>query len=165
MPSSKNFIRLKTSDYFPKTVRAIGVLFSIFGLTMIWTVPVIGLLFLFITAVTFTTHYGFEINTNPNSFREYVWVLNWKDGKTAPFKSIEFLFIQPGKHTFLTYGLKEKILPAFEGYVKFEGRNEVHFLTDISKERLILKMKPLSQFLSVDIRDYSEGQPTTVYTP
>ena len=165
MPKEKLSLRIKTSNYFPKTVRAIGALFCIFGLAMIWTVPVIGLLFLFITAVTFTTHYGFELNTKPNSFREYVWVLGWKDGKTAPFKSIEFLFIQKGQHTFLTYTLKERTLPAFEAYVKFEGRNEVHFLTDTDKERLINKMKPVSQFVSVEIKDYSDGQPVTVFTP
>ena len=165
MLATKTTIRFKTSDYFPKTVRAIGALFCIFGLAMIWTVPVIGLLFLFITAVTFTTHYGFEVNTRPNSFREYVWVLNWKDGRAAPFNAIEFLFIQPGQHTFLTYGLREKTLPAFEGYVKFEGRNEVHFITDTNKERLITRMKPLSRFISVEIKDYSDGQPETVFVP
>lgn len=165
MAKTKDYIRLKSSSYFPKTVRVIGVLFSIFGLAMIWTSPVIGLLFLFITAVTFTTHYGFEINTKPNSFREFVWVLGWRDGKVAPYKSIEFLFIQKGKHTFLTYGLRERTLPAFEAYVKFEARNEVHFLTDINKEKLISKITLIAEFLSVEIRDYSDGNPITIYVP
>jgi hypothetical protein len=165
MSATKTSIRLRTSDYFPKTVRAIGTLFCVFGLAMIWTAPIIGALFLFITAVTFTTHYGFEINTRPNSFREYVWVLSWKDGKVAPFKSIEFLFLQEGKHTFLTYGLKEKTLPAYEAYIKFEGRNEVHFLTDTNKERLISKIKPISEFISVEIMDYTSGEPVTLFTP
>ena len=165
MPKKKNFIRLKASNYFPKTVRAIGALFCIFGLAMVWTSPIIGLLFLFITAVTITTHYGFEVNTAPNSFREYVWVLGWKDGKVAPFKSIEFLFIQQGQYTFLTIGLKEKTLPAYEAYVKFEARNEVHFLTDTSKERLIGKIMAVAQFIQVEIKDYSAGQPIIVFTP
>jgi hypothetical protein len=161
----RKYIRIRNTPYFPKTVRAIGVVFCIFGLAMIWTSPIIGLLFLFITAVTLTTHYGFEIRINPNSFREYVWVLGWRDGKVVPFKSIEFLFIQEGKFTFLTYGLKERTLPASEGYVKFEGRNEVQFLMDTDKERLVQRIKPVSEFLSVDIKDYSEGPPVIVFTP
>lgn len=165
MAKDKGYIRLKSSNYFPKTVRVIGVLFCIFGLAMIWTSPVIGLLFLFITAVTFTTHYGFEINTKPNSFREYVWVLGWRDGKISPFKAIEFLFIQRGNHTFLTFGLRERTSPAFEAYVKFEGRNEVHFLTEVDKDKLISKIITLAKFLSVEIKDYSDGNPVTIYTP
>ena len=165
MPKARTITRIKTSNYFPKTVRAIGALFCIFGLAMVWTSPIIGLLFLFITAVTISTHYGFELNTKPNSFREYVWVLGWKNGKVEPFKSIEFLFIQQGKFTFLTYGLKEKTLPAFEAYVKFEARNEVHFLTDTIKERLINKIIPIAQFINVEIKDYSDGLPETIFTP
>jgi len=161
----KNFIRIKTVPYFPKTVRAIGMVFCIFGLAMIWRSPVIGLLFLFIAAVTLTTHYGFEININPNSFREYVWVLGWKDGQLAPFKAIEFLFVQGGTYTFLTYGLQEKTLPASEAYLKFEGRNEVQFLVDTDKERLVMRMKPISEFLSVEVKDYSNGYPTIIFNP
>ena len=165
MAKENTTLRIKTSNYFPKTVRAIGAIFCIFGLAMIWTVPLIGILFLFITAVTFTTHYGFEIKVKPNSFREFVWILGVKDGKISPFKAVEFLFIQQGKYSYLTYGLKEKILPAFEAYLKFEGRNEVHFLTDTNKERLINKMMLMANFLIVEIKDYSEGNPITLYTP
>ena len=83
----------------------------------------------------------------------------------APFKAIEFLFVQGGTYTFLTYGLKEKTLPASEAYVKFEGRNEVQFLFDTDKERLITRMKPISEFLSVEVKDYSNGHPTVVFSP
>lgn len=165
MKASKGSIGLKTLPYFPRTVRAIGAVFGIFGLAMIWTTPVIGLLFVFITTVIFTTYYGFEIELSPNSFREFVWVLGWKDGRRAPFKSIEFLFIQEGKFTFLTYSLREKTLPAHEGYIKFEGRNEVHFLTDTNKERLIERMMSIARYLGVDIRDYSDGKPIQVFSP
>ena len=160
-----NSIGVKTLSYFPKTVKAIGAVFFIFGLAMIWTTPVIGLLFIFITTVIFTTHYGFEINTNPNSFREFVWVLGWKEGRKLPFKSIEFLFIQPGKFTFLTYGLRERTLPAHEGYIKFEGRNEVEILSDVDKDKLVAKLTSLAQSLEVDIRDYSDGNPVIIFRP
>jgi len=165
MSSDKITIRIKTTSYFPKTVRAIGAVFCIFGLAMIWTSPIIGLLFLFITAVIFTTHYGFEVNLNPNSFREFVWVLGWKEGRRLPFKAIEFLFIQKGKMIFLTYSLQEKELPAFEGYIKFEDRNEAHVLTDLKKEKIVSKMKNIADSLNVPIKDYSDGTPITVFSP
>src|SRR5689334_20128729 len=158
-----NAISVKTSPYFPKTVKAIGAVFFIFGLAMIWTTPVIGALFIFIASVISSTHYGFEINSNPNSFREFVWVLGWKEGKKLPFKSIEFLFIQPCKFTFLTYGLREKTVEAFEGYIKFEGRNEVEVLKDVNKDRLVVKLTRLAEFFNVDIRDYSDGNPITIF--
>lgn len=121
-----------------------------------------GLLFIFIAVVIYTTHYGFEINLNPNSFREYVWVLGYREGKKSPFKAIEFLFIQRGNFRFLTYSLREKELPAFEGYLKFEGRNEVQMLTDVNKETLIHKLKNLAAPLRVEIKDYSDGNPVVV---
>lgn len=155
-------LQIKTANYFPKTVRAIGAIFGIFGLTMVWTSPIIGLLFIFITVVILTTHYGFEINTSPNFFREYVWVLGYKEGKKFPFKAIEFLFIQRGHFRFLTYSLKEKELPAYEGYLKFEGRNEVQMLTDVSKESLIAKLRNLAKPLNVEIKDYSDGNPVII---
>ena len=158
-------ISIKRSSYFPKTVRAIGAVFCIFGLAMVWTSPIIGLLFIFITAVIFTTHYGFEIVLNPNSFREFVWVLGWKDGKKTVFKTIEFLFIQRGKVTFLTYALQEKEMPAFECYLKFEDRNEFHAFTDVDKEKLISKMKNLASKLNVEVKDYSDGNPVTIFKP
>jgi len=158
-------IRLKTASFFPKTVRAIGAVFCIFGLGMVWTSPIIGLLFLFITIVLFTTHYGFEIMLAPNSFREFVWVLGWKEGKSSAFKAVEFLFIQRGTFRFLTYALREQEQPAFEGYLKFEGRNEVHALTDVDKDRLITKMQALAKTLNVPIKDYSEGNPIIVFEP
>lgn len=163
MNKNSSPISVKTLPYFPKTVKAIGAVFFIFGLAMVWTTPVIGLLFIFITTVIFTTHYGFEINANPNSFREFVWVLGWKEGKKEPFKSIEFLFIQPGKFTFLTYGLRERTLPAHEGYIKFEGRNEVEILKDVNKEKLTMKLRGLAENLNVDIIDYSDGNPVTIF--
>jgi hypothetical protein len=163
MNKRSSTIRVKTSSYFPKTVKAIGAVFFIFGLAMIWTTPVIGVLFIFITAVIFSTHYGFEINSSPNSFREFVWVLGLKEGKKLPFKSIEFFFIQPAKLVFLTYSLQEKALPAYEGYIKFEGRNEVEILKDVNKDRLISKLINLAQHLNVDIRDYSDGNPVTIF--
>jgi hypothetical protein len=155
-------LRIKTANFFPKTVRAIGAIFGIFGLAMVWTSTVLGLLFIFIALVIYTTHYGFEINTSPNFFREYVWVLGYKEGKKSPFKAIEFLFIQRGSFRFLTYSLKEKELPAYEGYLKFEGRNEVQMLTEVSKEMLITKLKNLAAPLDVEIKDYSEGNPVVI---
>ena len=156
-------VRLRTSSFFPKTIRAIGAVFCIFGLGMVWSSPVIGLLFIFITTVIFTTHYGFEIAVNPNSFREFVWVLGWREGRPNPFKAVEFLFIQRGKTVSLTYMLQEKEQPAFEGYIKFEGRNEVHAFTELSKEKLFLKMKVMAARFGVEIKDYSDGNPIVVF--
>ena len=132
---------------------------------MIWNTPVIGLLFLFVTTVIFSTHHGFEINLEPNYFRDYVWVLGWMDGNKSNFKKVEFLFIQIGKHAFLTYSLGEKEVPAFEAYFKFEDRNEVHFLTDVNRQRLILKMERLASRLEVPIMDYSIGNPVCIFMP
>jgi hypothetical protein len=162
MERTTHSLHVKTANFFPKTVRAIGAVFGIFGLAMVWTSTILGLLFIFIAVVIYTTHYGFEINTNPNSFREYVWVLGYKEGKKSPFKAIEFLFIQRGHFRFLTYSLGEKELPAFEGYLKFEGRNEVQMLTDINKEILITKLKTLAKPLNVEIKDYSDGNPVVI---
>jgi hypothetical protein len=162
MNKSKLTWRVKTASYFPKTVRAIGAVFGIFGLAMVWESPIIGLLFVFITTVIFTTHYGFEINLGPNYIREYVWVLGFREGKKSPFKSIEFLFIQRGQFRFLTYLLREKEMEAYEGYLKFEGRNEVQMLIDPSKDNLVRKLQNLANTLHVEIKDYSEGTPIVI---
>lgn len=146
-------------------MRAIGAVFGIFGLAMIWTGPVLGLLFLFISTVIFTTHYGFEMVLDPNSYREFVWVLGWIEGRKIPFKAVDYLFIQKGKYSYLTYTLREKEIDAFEGYVKFEGRNEAQVLTDISKENLIHKLMNLANQIRVPIFDYTEGNPIQIFPP
>ena len=165
MTTSRQTIRFKTAYYFPKTVRAIGAVFGLFGLAMVLTSPVLGLLFVFITLVIFTTHYGFEIAVQPNSVREYISVLGFKDGKRSPFNAIEFIFIQPGKLRFLTYSLREKESDCTEAYLKFEGRNEMMMLALVKKENLVNIMKGIASRLKVEIRDYSEGNPVVIYEP
>lgn len=162
---SKQIIRFKTAYYFPKTVRAIGAIFGLFGLAMVLTSPVLGLLFMFITLVIFTTHYGFEISVQPNSVREYIFVLGFKEGKRSPFNSIEFIFVQPGKLRYLTYSLMEKENDCVEAYLKFEGRNEMMMLAMAKKENLITAVKNIAARLKVEIRDYSDGNPVTIFEP
>ena len=162
---SKQSIRIKTSYYFPKTVRAIGAVFGLFGLAMVWTSPILGLLFVFITVVIFTTHYGFEISVHPNYVREYISVLGFYEGKKSPYKAVEFVFIQPGQLRFLTYWLSEKVSDGFEAYIKFDGRNEIMILAMHRKEDLIHVMKGMATRLQVPIRDYTDGIPVPIYEP
>jgi hypothetical protein len=165
VPNSNRAIRFKTAYYFPKTVRSIGAVFGLFGLAMAWTSPILGLLFLFITLVIFTTHYGFEIELKPNTVREYIFVLGFREGKRSPFKEAEFIFVQPGKLRFLTYALREKEVDGFEAYLKFEGRNEMLMLALEKKDKLIAIMRGVATRLQVPIRDYSDGNPITVFEP
>jgi len=159
---SARTLRVKTAYFFPKTIRAIGAMFCIFGLAMVWTTTILGLLFIFIAVIIFNTHYGFEIHTGPNYFREYVSVFGLKEGKKLPFKAIEFIFIQRGNFRFLTYTLREKELPAFEAYLKFEGRNEIQMLTEVNKDNLLNKLRNLAKPLNVPIKDYSDGDPVVI---
>lgn len=132
---------------------------------MVISAPVLGALFAFITIVIFTTHYGFEIEVKPNFVREYISILGFRNGKRSSFKEAEFIFIQPGKIRFLTYALQEKELDGFEAYVKFEGRNEVLILTNEKKDKLINIVKSGALLLHVPIRDYTDGNPITVFEP
>lgn len=154
--------RIKTAYYFPKIIRLLGAIFSIFGLAMVWTAPIIGSLFLFITLVIFSTHYGFEIQLGTNQFREFVWVLGYKDGRKHAFKAAEFIFIQPGKWKTLSYTLKEKDVEGYEAYLKFEGRNEQLVIHHANKEHLVQLMRQLSNYLKVPIKDYSDGNPVII---
>lgn len=162
---SKQTIHIKTSYYFPKAVRAIGAVFGLFGLAMIWTSPVLGLLFIFITVVIFTTHYGFEIMVQPNSVREYISVLGFKEGRRSPYNSIEFIFIQPGQLRYLSYTLSEKVSDGFEAFLKFEGRNEMLVLALLRKETLVQSMKSVATRLQVPIRDYTDANPIIIFEP
>lgn len=163
MTSTKQILRFKTAYYFPKTIRAIGAIFGLFGLAMMLTSPVLGVLFMFITMVIFTTHYGFEIAIKPNSIREYISVLGFREGKRNPFNAIDFIFIQPGKIRYLTYLLGERESDCYEAYLKFEGRNEMMMMAIIKKENLVSSMRGIASRLQVPIRDYSDGNPVVIY--
>ena len=163
--SSRQTVRFKTAYYFPKPVRAIGSVFGIFGLAMIFTSPVLGGLFLFITVVIFTTHYGFEITLKPNGVREYIFLLGFREGKGSPFNAIDFIFIQPGRMRYLTYTLGEHVSDCFEAYLKFEGRNEIMMLTHIRRDSLLQQARQVATRLQVPIRDYTDGNPTIIYEP
>jgi hypothetical protein len=165
VPKLNRSIYFKTAYYFPKTVRAIGAVFGLFGLAMLLSSPVLGALFMFITLVIFTTHYGFEIEMQPNAVREYIGILGFRNGKRNAFKDVEFIFIQSGKLRYLTYALREKEVEGFEAYLKFEGRNEMLMLALEKKDRLVATMKGIASRLHIPIRDYTSGEPITVFKP
>lgn len=59
----------------------------------------------------------------------------------------------------------EKENDCVEAYLKFEGRNEMMMLAMAKKENLITAVKNIAARLKVEIRDYSDGNPVTIFEP
>ena len=88
----------KTADYFPFHVILVGAGLVVIGISMV-TMGLYpgGLIVLLISILLLTTHYRFHINFDTNEYRDYVWVLGLKNGKTIRFETIDYIFIKQNR--------------------------------------------------------------------
>lgn len=153
-------IDLRFGFLFPWHFRLIGLLgligaFGIFQPYPLWS----SILFL-VSILVLSAAEGTEINTANNTFREYTSYMFMKTGKFNSIPSVEKLFVTKGTEAQVMHTAHTNHSATFEsvvynGYLKFASGEKIHLLRDKKKERLILKLVPLSEGLKVDIIDHS----------
>jgi hypothetical protein len=160
MRNKKNDFR--TSSYFPETIRFVSILLIPAGLLFIFVNLIAGAIFLISAVVVLTTHYRLEVDLENKVYRDYVWFLGLKNGKTSRYENIEYLFIKKSK---VSQNLNSRISTKtitknmFDGYLKFNEAEKIHLLTKENKTVLITRLKTMAEGLQVKIVDYSADEP------
>ena len=110
-----------------------------------------GLLFL-------TTHYRFKIDEKRKEYREYLWILGFKHGKTIPYEGVSTLFITKSRirQTVNSRVSSMTVSKAeYNGFIQFDGGKNVHLFARDKKQALVQSLKPISNFIKIPIHDLS----------
>lgn len=156
----------KTSDYFPWHIKLIGGGLAIAGLVALLSALFIGgIIVLSISVLVLSTHYRCQVDLDKKEYHDYLWVLGMKNGEKKKFEAIEYLFIKKNNIS-QTMGLRAATTTiqksVYDGYLKFSDIDKIHIVTKDSKENLIIKLRPISTNLKVDIVDFSDGDPKII---
>lgn len=155
----------RTSSYFPETIRFVSMLLLLAGLFFIFVNLIAAAILLVPGIIILTTSYRLEIDFENKVYRDYVWFLGLKNGKTARFENIEYLFIKKSK---ISQNLNSRISTrtitkdTFDGYLKFNEAEKIHLLTKDSKSALVGRLKHIAQLLQLKIVDYSVDEPVVL---
>jgi hypothetical protein len=134
------------------------LLVAFFGL-MTGTYWLIGVGFL-ISILCLTSFYKVEINTSEKWFKEYTWILGIKVGERVPYKTLDYLFINVGKVTETINSrikTKTKTRDEYRGFIKFDGKEKIHILTNGDYKKLAKDLTELAKTLNTHLIDYSSG--------
>jgi hypothetical protein len=108
-----------------------------------------------------TTRYGVTVHVDEKWFKEYVWVLGLKLGERVKYTNLEYLFIGKGKVTQTTSSRVQTTTVTrdeYRGFIKFDGDEKIHILTNSSQEKLVRAMTKTAQIFQTKLFDYSSGQ-------
>lgn len=147
----------RVENYLPIHLVTLGIGFCVAGLIYITTNPVIGLGLILAGLILSTTHHRLEVSSKDKYYREYVWVLGLKRGEKINFNEIKYWYITKSK-TSQEYGPVYWRLntngQSFNGYLKFNDKENIFIGHSLSKGRLINKIKRINSSLKLDIKDY-----------
>lgn len=149
----------KTSGYFPGTFIFTAVILCMVAVPVIFMNVVAGLIMLLVSVIIFTTHYRFSIDPEQKVYRDYLWILGFRNGEKRRFERIEYLFIKTNN---VSQTMNMKVASStirkevYDGYLKFSENEKVHLITKDSKKDLVARLRPISEALNIKIIDYSD---------
>lgn len=156
----------RSSSYFPQAIFFAGFLLCFISLLLISAATYTAAITCAVLAVIIlTTRHGLEIDLHKNTYKAYVWFLGFENGEAKQFENIEYIFIKKNR---ISQQLNSRVSSTtvtkdvFDGYLKFSDQEKIHMLTRENKTRLINKLRPVAQCLSITIIDYSTGEPFVV---
>lgn len=162
---NRKVIDFKTSGYFPGFVVFFGAVLLLLAFLVLLTKPVIGIIMAVVSVVILTTHYRFGIDLTDKSYRDYLWILGFKNGPRKKFDAIQYLFIKKSKvsQTMHLRAASSTIhKEQFDGYLKFSENDKVHLISHDDKDKLIEKLRRISTALNTSIVDYTRENPQEV---
>ena len=149
-------IDFRTSGYFPGSIMFLGILLLGAGIIIFLKSWIAGVI-LFLTGVTiFTTHNRLRIDLESKVFLDYLWVLGFKRGTICPFESLQYIFIrkvmvsQKMNTRVSTTTIRKEV---YKGYLKFSEENKIFLAENEQKERLVAKLRIISEKLHVEVVD------------
>lgn len=156
----------RTVPYFPQMINILGIVLAVAGAVLIVSTNFIPAVICIMSGViVLTTSYRLEIDLENKTYKDYVWFLGMKNGKTARYENIQYLFIKKSK---ISQQLNSRVSSttitkdAFNAYLKFSEEEKIHLLTSESKTVLVKKLRNIANMLQVKIVDYSTDEPVVI---
>jgi len=154
-------IDIKSGPLVPWHFRFVGLLVLVVGIALLLSKLLLAFILIVIGLFFVSAYEGTEIDEAKKVYREYTsFFFLMKTGKTEGYESIERLFITRGKESQQMYTAHTTHSSTFEnvvynGYVKFSNGEKIHLLSEKNKDKLIKKLIPLKEALSIDIVDHA----------
>lgn len=141
------------SYYFPATFIFLAILMFIFGIILLLSYVIIGVLLILLSLTILTARYRLMINLTNQSYHDYLWIAGIKKGEKGQFRNIECLFINKNKYrqtvnsrvsSMTKYGTE------YNGYIKFDV-TDVHLISSDHKSKVVQKLKRIRNKLNDNI--------------
>ena len=149
-------IKITTTNYFPISAMIFGGCLFFLGLGLIldfrpwgWS----GLLLVWASFIIFTTRYQLSINLVEQTYHDYLWISGFRKGQKQSFQAITGMYINENPYsqavnsrasTMTKHGIE------YNGYIRFD-EEDIHLLSDDSKDKVIRKMKKIQEALRGNI--------------
>ncbi len=158
-------VDFKTSGYFSGNIIFLGLAFFVVALPALFVKIGFGLILLLLSILILTTHYRLTIDFDNKVFRDYLWIMSFKNRGEQKFERIEYVFLKENRvSTTMQLRVSSSTIhkQVYDGYLKFSEEEKIHLLTKDSKKDLVAKLRDISTMLNVEIIDYTEGEPKEI---
>lgn len=154
-------IDIKSGPLFPWHFRFVGLILLVSSLPLFISNLLLALLLLVVGLAIVSAYEGTEIDSALKVYREYTsFFLLIKAGKFERYVDVEKVFITKSTESQQMYTAHTTQSSTFENvvynaYVKFSTGEKIHLLREKYKDKLIKKLKTLSESLQVEIVDHA----------
>jgi hypothetical protein len=149
------------SDYLlPWPFRLVGLLAIFLGIATIHLNPWISAVLVIVSLFSIPLHEGTDVDPVRKQYREYIAWFFIKTGSFLKYPGIESVFITRSKEKQQLYTAHTTHSSVFENvfynaYLKFSHGEKIHLQKAKDKNKLLQRIKPLTDALTVDVIDYS----------
>jgi len=153
-------INLIAERLFPFQFQLFGVLLLIGGLITIIGFPYVSPLLILLSLMIFTGYRGVQLKPEEKLYRSFNSFFLLKFGKWKVYDSVEKIYINPVKtsqriYSRVTEGIDVKGLE-YHAFMLFNNNTKEFLASNKKKNKLINKLKPLSQAFQLNIIDNTE---------
>ena len=151
-------IDIRISYYFQLQFFILGIGSIIgTGMSILEANYILASLFLIFGMIFLTTNNRLHIDFKKNSFREYVWLLGLKLGKTKPLPTPVNIVINPTNKIIkfgpIDYGRMKSSQTRAVAYLKFKNHKSI-YLGDASNSKILMKrLNNLAKTLKVPVNN------------
>lgn len=153
---AQNKVDFKTQFFFPGGVVFAGVVLIVVAPLVLFSQLAPGLMVLFGGLIIATTHVRVSIDLHQKIYREYIFFLGLRVGKSERFHELDYLFVRKTK---VSQRLASRASSAtvhserYEGYLHYDGDVMLHLFSQGKKAKVVDQLNKLSTQLNLRVVD------------
>jgi hypothetical protein len=150
---------IRTGYLFPWTFNFLGILVTLAGFFLFLDGNFGGIFLVPAACITLLSFNGVEVNPVKKIFRNYVWIMGFKFGKSESYNDIEKLFIVSQIFQSVYYSRVSTSstirVREFTGYIEFSNGEKLKLTSGKSHNKTLSKMKKYAEILNSPLDDIS----------